>query len=59
MTKDKFVAILRAAGITEDQMRKLHVEFERTDPKEHQRFLEYLGIAPAEITSIRAQSAKG
>ncbi|MGC4048462.1 MAG: hypothetical protein QM757_01950 [Paludibaculum sp.] len=59
MTKDKFVAILRTAGITEDQMHKLHVEFERSDPKEHQGFLEYLSIPPAEIASIRAWSAKG
>lgn len=59
MTKDKFVAILRAAGITEDQMHKLHVEFERTDPKGHQSFLEFLSIPPAEIASIRASSAKG
>ncbi|WP_321478301.1 hypothetical protein [uncultured Paludibaculum sp.] len=59
MTKDKFVAILRTAGITEDQMHKLHAEFERSDPKEHQRFLEYLNIPQAEIASIRAASAKG
>lgn len=59
MTKDKFVAILRAAGITDDQMNKLHVEFEQTDPVEHQRFLEYLNIAPAEIAKIRGMSASG
>lgn len=59
MTKDKFVSVLRAAGITEEQMHKLHVEFEKADPAGHQGFLEFLGIPPAEIASIRDWSAKG
>lgn len=59
MTKDNFVAVLRAAGITEEQMHKLHVEFEKADPAGHQSFLEFLSIPPAEVASIRAWSAKG
>lgn len=56
MTKDKWVAIMTAAGFTKEQMQRWHVEFERLEPSEHQRFLEYLGIDPAEIGQIRQQS---
>ena len=56
MTKEQFVGVLKAAGITEEQMKKLHAEFERRLPQEHQSFLEYLNIGAAEIAAIRAAS---
>ena len=59
MTKDKFVAIMKAAGFTEEQMRRWHVEFERLEPQEHERFLNYLQIPAAEIAKIRQWSAQG
>ncbi len=59
VTKDKFVAILKAAGIKEDQMSRLHSEFEKTAPQEHQEFLEFLHIPAAEIAVIREKSRKG
>ncbi len=58
MTKDKWVAIMRAAGFTEDQMRRWHREFETNAPQDHQAFLEFLHIDPKEIAKIREWSAK-
>jgi DNA-binding transcriptional MerR regulator len=56
VTKEKFVAILRASGFTEEDMRRLHTEFEANAPNEHQEFLEFLHIPAEEIRSIRAGS---
>ena len=44
ITKDKWVAIMRAAGFTEDDMQRWHKEFEKAAPAEHQEFLEFLHI---------------
>jgi len=59
MTKDKWVAIMKAAGFTEDDMRRWHREFERAAPDDHQEFLNYLHIAPEEVRSIREWSRSG
>jgi hypothetical protein len=60
VTKEKFTAILRASGFSEEDMRRLHTEFESNAPNEHQEFLEFLHIPEAEIRSIREWSrAKG
>jgi DNA-binding transcriptional MerR regulator len=56
MTKDKWVAILRAAGMTEEDMRRWHKEFEKQAPEDHQEFLEYLKIPAEEISHIREWS---
>jgi DNA-binding transcriptional MerR regulator len=56
ITKEKWVAIMRAAGFTEDDMHRWHAEFERTAPAEHQEFLEFLRIPAAEIAAIREHS---
>jgi hypothetical protein len=58
ITKQKWISIMRAAGITDAQMHQWHAEFERSAPEEHQEFLEYLHLAPEEISSIRAGSRK-
>ena len=59
MSKDKWVAIMRKAGLTEEQMHRWHAEFEKDAPDDHQAFLEYLRIEPAEISRIRQASARG
>ena len=59
MTKERWVAIMRAAGFSEDDMRRWHMEFEKAAPAEHQEFLEYLHIAKDEVASIRAWSRSG
>lgn len=56
MTKEKFVSVLKAAGLTEEEMRRFHREFEKNAPEDHQEFLEFLKIAPEEIQQIRAWS---
>jgi DNA-binding transcriptional MerR regulator len=58
MTKDKWVSIMKAAGFTEDDMRRWHREFEKAAPEDHNEFLAYLHIPAAEITSIREWSRK-
>jgi DNA-binding transcriptional MerR regulator len=59
VTKDKLVSIMKAAGLTEQEMNRFHTEFERTAPAEHQEFLEFLHISAEEIRQIRQASGKG
>ena len=56
VTKEKFTAVLRASGFTEEDMRRLHTEFESSAPNEHQEFLEFLHIPADEIRLIREWS---
>lgn len=56
VTKEKWVAIMKAAGFTGDDMRRRHAEFEKSAPDEHQEFLEFLHIPPGELSRIRARS---
>ena len=56
LDKQAWVALLRATGLTEDEMRKWHVEFERMAPEAHRDFMESLGIPADEIRSIRRAS---
>ena len=58
MTKEKWVAVMRRAGFTEDDMGRWHAEFERSAPGEHQEFLEFLHLEPREIARIRAASRR-
>ena len=58
MDKDRWVAILRAAGLDDAAMHRWHVEFERAAPTAHQDFLESLGLAKAEVTRIRRSSSE-
>ena len=58
MNKEKWVAIMKAAGFADDDMHKWHKEFERAAPEDHQEFLEYLKIPKTEIDRIRAWSRK-
>jgi DNA-binding transcriptional MerR regulator len=59
VTKQKWTAIMSAAGFTEEDMRRWHREFEKSAPGEHQEFLEFLHIPAEEIKTIRAWSAAG
>jgi DNA-binding transcriptional MerR regulator len=58
VTKEKWTAIMRAAGFSEQDMRRWHKEFEKSAPQEHQEFLEFLHIPAEEIKSIRKWSAE-
>jgi MerR family transcriptional regulator, thiopeptide resistance regulator len=59
ITKDKWVAIMKGAGLSHEQMERWHAEFEHSAPEEHQEFLEFLQIPGDEITKIREWSRKG
>lgn len=56
MDKENLVSILKAAGIKEEVLNNLHVEFEKRSPQEHKIFLEFLGITKDEIRDIRTKS---
>ncbi len=58
VTKDTWVSVMRAAGFSEDDMRRWHATFEKSAPQEHQEFLEFLHIPEDEIKTIRTKSAK-
>lgn len=58
MTKDKWVAVMKAAGFSEDDMHRWHREFEKAAPKDHEEFLHFLHIPEKEIASIREWSRK-
>lgn len=56
ITKDHWVALLKATGLDEDDMTRWHIEFEKMSPEAHQDFLESLGIDSEEIKLIRGLS---
>jgi len=56
ITKDIWVAILKASGLDDQGMRNWHVQFEKSSPEAHQDFLESIGIGKNEIRSIREWS---
>ena len=58
ITKEKWVSIMKASGLTSEQMHGWHAEFEQSAPEEHQEFLEFLHIDPDEIRTIREQCRK-
>ena len=58
VTKEKWVAIMKAAGFSEDDMHRWHAEFEKSAPGEHQEFLEFLHIPEEELTRIREWSRR-
>jgi len=58
ITKEKWVAVMRSAGFTDDDMHRWHAEFEKSAPGEHQEFLEFLHIPAPEIQQIRDWSRK-
>lgn len=58
MTKDRWIALLAAAGLDEAAMARWHALFEASAPAAHQDFLESLGIGGDEIAAIRAHSRR-
>jgi DNA-binding transcriptional MerR regulator len=59
ITKEKWVSIMKASGLTEADMHRWHAEFEKAAPEEHREFLEFLHIPGEEIQTIRDWSRKG
>jgi len=59
ITKETWVALLRAAGLDDAGMKHWHIEFEKTSPEGHQDFLESIGIEEDEVAAIREWSRIG
>ena len=59
ISKDKWVAIMRASGFKDEDMNRWHAEFEHSAPAEHQEFLEFLHLPQDEIARIRELSRSG
>ncbi len=59
VTKETWVALLRAAGLDDEGMKNWHIEFEKTSPEGHQDFLESIGIEEIEVAEIREWSKSG
>ncbi len=53
MTKHLWTSLLKASGFSEEMMVNWHMQFEKSAPKEHQAFLEFLQIPDEEIKIIR------
>lgn len=53
LDKDAWVSVLRATGLSDEDMQRWHVEFERLSPTGHEEFLRSLGIPDPEVEGIR------
>lgn len=58
MDKAGWTALLRATGLSDEDMIRWHHEFEQAAPQAHQDFLESLGIEDKEIRRIREWSSR-
>lgn len=58
ISKERWVAIMRAAGLNDQDMQNWHRQFEKMEPEAHREFLESLGIRAEEIAKIREWSRK-
>jgi DNA-binding transcriptional MerR regulator len=56
ISKERWVEIMRAAGLDDDDMLNWHRQFEKMEPEGHREFLQSLGIDQSEISRIREQS---
>jgi DNA-binding transcriptional MerR regulator len=56
VTKERWVEIMRAAGLEDRDMHNWHIQFEKMEPEAHQEFLQSLGIDAEEIAGIREWS---
>jgi hypothetical protein len=51
-------SIVKAWAFSEADMRRWQVAFERSQPDDHQQFLEFVHISQVEVRSIRQGSRK-
>jgi len=54
--KETFKLILKSAGLEDELLNELHIQFEKNSPEAHQSFLEFLGVSAEEIELIRDSS---
>lgn len=55
--KADWVALLRQAGFSDDDMHRWHAGFEAAAPQQHEAFLKSLGLPDPEVTAIRQSAA--
>lgn len=58
MNRERWTRLLRAAGLSEEALTEWHADFERSEPGEHQRFLEFLNIPDMDIQQIREKARR-
>jgi hypothetical protein len=56
--KERWIEIMRSAGLDDQDMQSWHEQFEKLEPGAHQEFLEFLGIEISEIKKIREWSRR-
>ncbi len=56
ISKERWVEIMQASGLNEQDMQNWHKQFEKLEPEAHQEFLVSLGIEEKEIAEIRSWS---
>ncbi|MCC6488552.1 MAG: MerR family transcriptional regulator [Candidatus Hydrogenedentes bacterium] len=56
LNKNQWVALMRATGLSDDDMHKWHREFEKMSGEAHEEFLESLGVGAEEVKKIREWS---
>ncbi|MDJ0720617.1 MAG: MerR family transcriptional regulator [Desulfobacterales bacterium] len=56
LDRDQWVTLLRASGMSEEDMMQWHIQFEHLYPDDHHAFLAALGIPAGEIEAIRKAS---
>ena len=54
--RDRWVAVMRAAGFSDADMHNWHRQFERMEPEGHEEFLRLLGCDDGEVERIRQWS---
>jgi MerR family transcriptional regulator, thiopeptide resistance regulator len=59
LSKETWTGMFRAIGMSDQEMRRWHANFETTMPEAHADFLHSLGLGQEEIQRIRAWSAAG
>jgi DNA-binding transcriptional MerR regulator len=57
LSKDTWTEMFRSIGMSDDEMRQWHSNFEKNMPAAHADFLQSLGLGAEEIRRIRAWSA--
>lgn len=56
MNVERWVEVFDAIGVDKEKRGQWHEEFEKRYPDGHQSFLEWLGVDPDRIRSIRERS---
>ena len=56
LSKETWTQMFQAIGLTDEEMRQWHANFEKNMPDAHLDFLHSLGLGPEEIRRIRAWS---